>query len=208
MKKTIYLLIGVPVFAVTLAFSPLASAEEMTSSSGDTKRMEMRANVAKQRTELEQKLQAMKDERKTRLDETRKKVCETKSDKINQILQKRSTQATKQLEVFNKISDRVQAFITDKNLTVKNKDALLTAITEKQAAVQAAIDANAATTFNCDNTSADKPLQIPRTTMAAVRDALKEYRTAIKDLIVNVRSSATKTEAANAPVSTSGEVSQ
>jgi hypothetical protein len=44
--------------------------------------------------------------------------------------------------------------------------------------------------------------------MAAVRDALKEYRTAIKDLIVNVRSSATKTEAANAPVSTSGEVSQ
>jgi hypothetical protein len=50
---------------------------------------------------------------------------------------------------------------------------------------------------------------VPRTTIDAVRDALKDYRTAIKDLIVNVKSSANKVEpTAAAPATTSGEVSQ
>lgn len=188
--------------------------EVHSTESSDTRREE----VTKRRTELQAKLQAMKEENKTRLAAKRLEACEKHSDKINNIIQKRSKQATKQLGVFTKISDRVQQFVADKKLTVENYDALVTEIDAKRDAAQAAIETNTATKFDCSTTSADKPLQVPRTSVETVRTALHDYRTAIKNLIVNVKSSAEKqeatestdsTESTETPSSTtSGEVSQ
>ena len=231
MNKTVYLLIGVPVLAATLALSPLVRAEsgpgsgptkmtrveskdttetetetEHSTSTSNSTRHE--AEVEKRRSELELKVKEVKAENKVRLDDTRKKVCETRTEKINSIVQKRSEQATKHLEVFKKISDRVQSFVTTKNLTVENYDALVATIAEKEAAAQAAIDVNKATTFECASASSDNPSHLPRTTIEAVRNALKEYRTSIKNLIVNVKASAEKAEAVATPTTTSGEVSQ
>jgi hypothetical protein len=218
--------------AVTLAFTPLVHAESGRGSSGsttvrveddsttkvaetetatenetevhttDSTSAQRSEEVAKRRAELQAKLQAMKEEVKTRLAAKRLEACEKHSDKINGIIQKRSEQATKQLAVFTKISDRVQTFVTDKNLTVENYDTLVAAINDKEASAQAAIEANTATKFDCNTASADKPLQVPRTSVEAVRTALHDYRTAIKNLIVNVKASAEKEEAADSTKST------
>ena len=179
-----------------------------TESSDDSTSRTRAQEVAKHRAELRQKLQEMKAENKTRLDDARKKVCENRQEQINSIIKKRSEQATKQFEVFTKISDRVQEFVKTKNLTVENYDSLVAAINEKAAAAQAAIETNSGTTFDCATTSGDKPAQLPRTTIDAVRTALQEYRTAIKNLIVNVKASADKAESTTTAPSTSGEVSQ
>lgn len=233
MNKTVYLLIGVPVLAATLALSPLVRAEsgpgsgstrttrveskdttetetenETEHSTSTSNSAQREAEVEKRRSELELKVKEVKAENKVRLDDTRKKVCETRTEKINLIIQKRSEQATKQLEVFKKISDRVQTFVTTKNLTVENYDTLVATIGEKEAAAQAAIDVNKQTTFECASASSDSPSQVPRTTIEAVRNALQEYRTSIKNLIVNVKASAEKAEAVATPSTTSGEVSQ
>jgi hypothetical protein len=227
MKKAIYLLIGIPALAAILAFSPLVQAEsgsgrvststtktpeteteneaEHTTTSTETHRS---AEVEKQRAELELKVSEVKAANKARLTDARKKVCETRSGKINSIIQKRSEQANKQLAVFKKISERVQTFVTTKNLTVENYDTLVAAINTKEAAAQAAIDVNTATTFDCTTASSDNPSHVPKTTVEAVRNTLKEYRTAIKNLIVNVKASAQKAEEVKAPNTTSGEVSQ
>ncbi|MBC7764337.1 hypothetical protein H7Y29_01350 [Microbacteriaceae bacterium] len=227
MNKTVYLIIGLPVLAVTLALSPVVRAEsgsgtrstmmtresedqtetdsEQTTTSTSTRRT---AEVEKRRSELEMKIKEVKAENKVRLDDTRKKVCENRTEKINSIIQKRSEQATNQLAVFKKISNRVQSFATTKNLTVENYDTLVATIAEKEAAAQAAIDVNKATTFECASASSDNPSLLPRTTIEAVRNALKEYRTSIKNLIVNVKASAEKAEAVATPTTTSGEVSQ
>lgn len=158
--------------------------------------------VARHRAELEEKVQEAKEENKTRLDDARKKVCENHQDKINNIIQKRSEQATKQLAVFNKISDRVQEFVKTKNLTVENYDTLVTAINDKEAAAQAAIEANSAVKFECATANGEKPTSVPRTTIEAVRTALHDYRTAIKNLIVNVKSAAEKKESTESSSST------
>lgn len=220
MKQPKYLLLGVTALAiVTLSFTPIVRAEDGTTTKIDDSSTTATntetenetgsssgrhtEQVAERRAELQKKVQALRQEAKTHLNDARKKVCETRQDNINKIIQKRSEQGTKQLGVFTKISDRVQEFVKNKNLTVENYDGLVSAINDKEAAAQAAIDANSGVTFSCDTTSADKPAQVPRTTIEAVRTALKDYRTAIKNLIVNVKASAEKTEA-----TTSGEVTQ
>lgn len=167
--------------------------------------------VKKRRAELELKIEAIKAENKVRLTDARLKACENHQTQINNIIQKRSQQATNQLAVFTKISDQVQAFVKSKNLTVANYDTLVSAINDKQAAAQAAIDANSAVKFDCSTASADKPGILPRTTIDAVRTALQDYRTAIKNLIVQVKASAEKassTTTTTPSTSTSGEVSQ
>jgi hypothetical protein len=155
---------------------------------------EQAAKVESKRTEIRARLDALKEDRETKLDEKRLATCETKSAKINSIIQKRSAQATTQLAVFKKIADRVEKFISDKQLTIENYDTLAANINDKEAAATAAIEANTNTVFDCASADGSAPGKVAKASVQTVRDALKEYRTAIKDLIVKVKSnSALKT---------------
>ena len=156
--------------------------------SGETE-AEHENRVAEKRAELQLKLTQQKESRKSSLDDNRKSKCEKREAKINSIIQKRSEQGTKHLAKFNSISERVQQFVSDKNLTIADYDALVQAINDKKAAAEAAIAANTENTFSCATTDGSEPAKLSRTTIDAVRDALKEYRTAIKDLIVKVKAS-------------------
>lgn len=196
-QKTKHVIGGFIAVAMVVAAPHYAFAESDDSVSqekSEQSRHEERGRVAEKRAEIEKEIQSMKKDRSALLDEKRQKACERVVSKVNAIRVKRSEQGTKHLEVFNKISERVQAFVTEKELTVENYDTLVANIDEKKAAVEAAIAVNTETAFACDTASTESPLRLPRTTIEAVRDSLKEYRTAIKDLIVNVRSSAEKTE--------------
>jgi hypothetical protein len=165
--------------------------------------------VSEKRTELKAKLASLKAERQTKLDANRQKVCEQRAEKINAIIQKRSEMATKNLEVFTKISERVQEFVKTKGYTIENYDALVATINDKKAAAQAAITVNSETTFSCSEADGSDVAKLPRESMTAVRDALQAYRTAIKDLIVQVKpaaeadsADATKTEDTTKPAET------
>lgn len=183
MKSIVYGVAVTGIIAlVVVALAPAAQAQE-------TNQVEPSApTVTERRDELTQKIEQLKQERRTKLTETRQKACEARAEKINGILEKRSEQARKHLEVFQNIAARVQEFVAAKELTIENYDSLVATITEREAAVLAAIEVNDETTFDCATVDADNPLKLPRATTNAVRDALKEYRTAIKDLIVQVKS--------------------
>lgn len=193
---------------VTLSFATVVHAENTTSTTTESTDSSRSEQVQTRRAELQQKLQELKAQNKTRLNDARKKVCETRQDKINGIIQKRSEQGTKHLDVFKKIADRVQEFVKTKDLTIENYDDLVAAINDKETAVQAAIDSNSAVTFECATAVGDHPGEVPRASIDAVRDALKDYRTVIKDLIVNVKASAASTTSADAASTTNGEVDQ
>ena len=164
------------------------------------------AKVEAKRTEIRARLDALKEERQGKLDEKRLAVCEKKSSKINAIIQKRSTQATKQLDVFKKIADRVEKFISDKQLTIENYDALAADIKDKEAAATAAIEANTNTVFDCDSADSSDPGKVAKASVQTVRDALKDYRTSIKNLIVKVKSNnALKTDSTSETEQTTTE---
>lgn len=109
------------------------------------------------------------------------------------------------LEKFNAISLRVQQFYTEKVIptgkTVPNYDALLTEISSKKTVVmtkltdaQAAVDA-----FSCEDGDIRTQYATFRQNMQAIKQALHDYRTAIRNLIQAVHSVVEDEEATPSP---------
>lgn len=146
---------------------------------------------------------------KHRLTDGKLKACQSKEKAI----QKRSVQLIRQTvtmqEKFDKIAARVQTYYTEKAVpagkVVANYDSLVATIATKKAAVATAIaEAKSHSDgFSCEAEAPKDRLTDFRTDMLAVKAALKEYRTAIKDLIVAVRSAAASP--ASTSSSTAGE---
>lgn len=162
--------------------------------------------IEAKRTEIRARLDDLKEKRESKLDDKRLAVCEKKVDKINAVIQKRSAQATKHLAVFKKISDRVQNFVTDKNLTIENYDQLVANIADKEQSATAAIEANTNTVFDCASADGSGPGKVAKASVQTVRDALKDYRAAIKELIVKVKANAaTKEDSSTTETQSTGE---
>jgi len=135
-----------------------------------------------------------------KLTEAKLKACQNRENAI----QTRSKQLTKTAEnmltTFDKIAGRVEQYYTSKIVpagkTVANYDALVADITSKKTTVQTDLDKATADTaaFSCTGNDPKGQLTQFRTDMQQVKKDLKEYRTAIKNLIVAVRSVTGTTE--------------
>ena len=140
--------------------------------------------------ELKQRVESMKAETKGKLDQKRKEVCEKRQVNVNKIITNSNAQGASNLAVFGNIQTKVMQFVTDKNLTVANYDALVADADAKRATAQAALEIAGQTTFSCDDTDPTHPGKVVSDLMLTKHGALKEYRTAIKNLIVAVKQAA------------------
>ena len=135
-----------------------------------------------------------------KLTEVKLKVCQNKEASI----QKRSTQLVKMAEnmetVFDQIATRVEQYYTAKVVpsgkTVTNYDALVADIAAKKKVAQTDLDKATADAkaFSCASDDPKGQLTLFRTDMQQVKQDLKAYRTAIKNLIVAVHSITGTTE--------------
>jgi hypothetical protein len=130
----------------------------------------------------------------TRLADAKLKACQAREAAI----QKRSDQlvklATNMQATFTDITTRVKTYYTDTVIpsgkTVSSYDTLVADIATKQTAVGTALTKaqSDATAFSCTSNDPKGQLTQFRVDMQAVKSALKEYRTSIKNLIVAVHS--------------------
>lgn len=129
-----------------------------------------------------------------RLDERHMKVCEAKSAAIKTIMQRAATQGQKNMDVFSKIATRVEQFYVNKKLKVSNYDQLLAAIDAKKTAATTAIATvkSSSGTFNCGAADPVGNVDQFKKDLQAMRQALKDYRSAINNLIVAVKTAAEK----------------
>lgn len=118
--------------------------------------------------------------------EVRQKSCEARKANIVKRSANYSRNATKHLNKFNGIYDKVLAFKAAKNLTAENFDALKAETDAKKAAATEAVAAIANVTTDIDCASDD-----PAATVASVKESVKnartalhEYRLSIKDLVI------------------------
>ena len=161
--------------------------------------------------------EAATDTQQTRekaLTETRLKVCQKKQNAI----QKRSRQlvmtAENMLAKFSRIEERVKTYYSDKAVpagkTVANYDALVSEITAQKETVRANLDKALASSanFSCNSDNPKGQLSQFRTDMQAVKKSLKEYRTAIKNLIVAVRTASGKAKSSAAANSQAAKESE
>jgi hypothetical protein len=190
------------VFAVVAVAAPVAYARDGSDDSDD---------VVALSTELEQEkseahkseIKARKTEREaSRADKQQKleakklEICQKKQTSINKVMGNITDHKTKQAEVFSKIADRVQAFYEEKSLSVDNYDELVKAVDDANAKVLAEIENLEASDvdFMCDSADPLKVSDAFKGAREGVVSAMKEYKTAVKDLIVGVKNSAEKTD--------------
>lgn len=159
---------------------------------------EAKARAQAKAEETKARTQAKTEESKQRLEGKKLEQCQAREQRIDATMTQMTSRGEKHYDVFTKIADRVKTFVDTKKLTVENYDALVAEVDAKAAAAQAAIQSTKSVgdVFSCDSDN-------PKIASTAFRDAfkaqvaaLKDYRTAIKNLIVAVKSSQPVTGAA------------
>lgn len=139
----------------------------------------------------------------TRLIEAKLRACQAKEKAIKKRTEQLVKLATTMQEKFDAIAGRVEEYYTSKVVpsgkTVTNYDSLVADIQTKKGAVQTALSqaqTNVAS-FSCTSDDPKGQLAQFKDDMRAVKSALKNYRTSIKNLIVAIRSVTGTTERNN-----------
>ena len=159
---------------------------------------EAKARAAEAKVRAEAKVA----EAKQRLEGKKLELCKAREQRIAATMTQMSSRGENHLAVFTKIADRVEAFYKDKGRTVANYDALVAEVDAKRQAAETAIESTKSVdgVFSCDSDNPKIASEQFRDAFRAQVAALKDYRTAIKNLIVAVKSAqsteaqATKTE--------------
>lgn len=143
--------------------------------------------VESRRGEMKDRLEKVRPEHVTKLADKRLEQCKKHQETINQNFDRGVERNQKQLLVIRKIEDRVKAFYVEKQLTAVGYDDVVKMVDEAEAAAVAALEISASTQFDCASTDSAHPGIIVRETMLSRHTALKNYRTAVKDLILVVK---------------------
>lgn len=147
----------------------------------------LRSKVEARKAELKQRIEAKRTEMSEKLADKRLQACEKRQTQINKIFDRSTDRNRKHLAVFQKIEQRVKEFYVNKNLSTEGYDEAVANADAKEAAAVAAIETSAEVNFDCATTDGAKPGSLIKEVMQSRHAALKEYRTAVKDLILVVK---------------------
>lgn len=191
------------VFALAFSFVPFAVFAEDSEIVEDAQLIAAPAEGdrgQKLKERLQELRQKRQQNRQQRLAENRLRVCEQRKVRINAIMDRAILRAEKHLDLFSSISDRVQNFYLDKGYTLDNYEELVTAVDTAKAQAQANLETlKDLDSFEC---TADDPkgnIEEFKLALKTINQDLKDFRTAVKNLIVGVKSakSTQATEAGN-----------
>ena len=131
------------------------------------------------------------DVKKERLEGRKLKACQNREKAVTNIMSRIGDRGQKQVDLFTKIADRTQKFYADKGLSLSNYDALAADVAAKKTAAEAAVAATKSTTvqFKCDGDNPKGTAEHFKSSMKRQNEALKAYKTSVKNLIVGVKSS-------------------
>ena len=136
-----------------------------------------------------------KDAAASRLTDAKLKACHKREIAVGNIMKRIDDRAVKQSAVFDKIAVRTEAFYIAKGKTVAGYDALVAKVDAAKAKV--ATDSAALKTesnFSCDGTDPKGMVASFKSALKTEISDLKAYRTAVKNLIVAVKSAQVKTQ--------------
>lgn len=134
--------------------------------------------------------QTRKEVVREKLDAQKLKACEKRQTNINTRTARIAERGTKHLELFTKIAERVQAFYASKGNSLANYDELVADVAAKKAAAESAVAVitDSSATFNCSEGNPKQLISSYKEALDSRHAALKEYQTAVKNLIVGVKS--------------------
>lgn len=202
LKITKGLLIVVATFTVVLV-APLAVNAQTAQPSTQAEQ----AATQEAKRLIQTDTTAIKEQAQTRLADAKLKTCQLREKNVTNIMIRLSDRSTKQLAVFTQISDRTQAFYAEKGKILSNYAPLLSTVNTTKTNAETAVTntKSMSVTFTCTGTDPKGVANSFKTSLQSQNDALKAYKTAIKNLIVGVKSVQSTTNSTNTTTSTGGQ---
>ena len=170
---------------------------------GETKAQEQQAEAAKKAAELQAEAAKKAEERlkqaaekraeaEKKIQEARQKACENRRESFKKRMEGVAERSKKRLEIFDKITERVEAFVKNKNLDVPNYDQLLADVQAKREALHDAhtVAKERADDFDCDKEAGKTNVLSFKEALSGEIDAFKAYKEALKNLIKAVKAAA------------------
>jgi hypothetical protein len=116
-------------------------------------------------------------------------ACENRQTNIQATLARVADRGQKQYNLFSSVATRVETFYTNQGKSLSNYSQLVAAVNTQAATAQAAVNTVQAdsTGFSCTNS----PKTFVTTFLTALRaeiSAMQAYRTAVRNLVVGVKS--------------------
>lgn len=159
---------------------------EAVKQAAETKREAVKQEIEKQREAAKNAL----EQKKEKLKEDKLKICQEREDHISSSMTGAASRGQEKITLFTKIAERTEAFYASKGKVLSNYDDLVAAVTSEKAAAQSAVDTVSAGSddFKCDSDNPKATANLFKVDVKAMNEALKNYRTAVKNLIVGVKS--------------------
>jgi hypothetical protein len=121
------------------------------------------------------------------------RACQNRERVITAVMARVQDRAQKQLQVFDKVAEHVQAFYESKGYQSEQYDELVANMNAKRIAAQNATQTMAQNGgFSCGGDAPRGTLDGFSTQAKAANATLKDYKTAVQDLIVDVKSAASE----------------
>jgi hypothetical protein len=125
-----------------------------------------------------------------KLSDAKLKVCQNRQQAIRGIMTRIADRGQKHLALFTTIAERVETFYKNKGKVLSSYDALVADVEAKASLAQTTVTnvSSADSNFNCDGSD---PKGIASSFLSSLKleiSALQAYRTAVKNLIVGVKS--------------------
>jgi hypothetical protein len=162
--------------------------------------LEQKREEVKQRAEKE--VEAAKNKVAAKTKEIREKNCEARKEALGNKIKNTSEAAKRHYDKVTSFNEKIEVFVTNNSVTVDNIDLLKTNVATAAAKADATVAAltNYEQQVDCANIDeATAAVVAYKELLTNARDALKEYRTETKELLVAVKTAveANKTEGAN-----------
>lgn len=173
------------------------TTEDNSTSTETENETEVHQRAAMFRQDGEHKLELRREAKDhTKSKEQRAKTCENIQKAVNNKLSAFDNHADKYLTRLNTLFTKIQAYQTEHKLAVSNYDTLVATATQKQTDATVAVDAlkSLGTTLDCTSSDPASMLSSVKTGAADARDSLKDYRKALKDIVVALAQASDKTD--------------
>lgn len=185
-----FMLAGALIVAVAGAPNAVIAHQNARAHGGRESAAQHRAEIEERKAQAEVRREAARTAAAEKRDAAKVKACEKRAEKITNIMDRVVDRSEKHVALFNTIATRTQEFYVNKGYELDNYDELVENVDAARADALDHLEVlRAENNFSCETDD-------PKVFVAAYKDALKtqidslkEYRTAVKDLIVGVKSS-------------------
>ena len=193
-----YSLVVLALISLLTPTATYAMSSQQTPSTGNTgiidareKAKELKEKIETQQAATKHKIQSLKQVAKQRLDDAKRKRCESHQAHIDKIMQRMDSRRQKAYDHITKIYEAAKNFYSNKQLQVEDYGELVASIDTAQDAAKSNMqDQQNVPQFNCGGDHPRADIVDFKAKRQSSIDAMRTYRQAVRDLIATIKAAA------------------